>query len=74
MTLRQSSPQLGGREGDIVRLPSSGRKVDLERFHSLALTCTWGCRILPGDTGKVLRKEVGNSFRVCHRSPSTHQN
>ncbi|MPC64611.1 hypothetical protein E2C01_058729 [Portunus trituberculatus] len=65
MTLGQSSPQLGGREGDIIRLPSSGRKVYAERFHSLAVTCAWGCRILPGNTGKVLRKQVGDSLGIC---------
>ncbi|MPC48810.1 hypothetical protein E2C01_042593 [Portunus trituberculatus] len=41
MTLGQSSPQLGGREGDNIRLPSSGRKVEAKRFHSLAVTCIW---------------------------------
>ncbi|MPD02911.1 hypothetical protein E2C01_098520 [Portunus trituberculatus] len=62
MTLRQSSPQLRSREWDIIRLPSSGRKVDAQRFHSLAVACTWGCRILPGDTGNVLRKQVSDSL------------
>ncbi|MPC75173.1 hypothetical protein E2C01_069557 [Portunus trituberculatus] len=28
----------------------------------------------PGSTGKVLREEVGDSFRVCHLSPSRQQN
>ncbi|MPC72579.1 hypothetical protein E2C01_066891 [Portunus trituberculatus] len=73
MTLGQSGLQLRDREGNIIRLPSSGRKVDNERFHSLAVTCTWGCRILPGITGKVLRKEVGDSLRVCHRLPGRQQ-
>ncbi|MPC73575.1 hypothetical protein E2C01_067909 [Portunus trituberculatus] len=74
MTLGQSSPQLGGREEDIIRLASGRRKNYAERFHSLALTCAWVCRILPGNTGKVLREEVGDSLRVCHRSPSRQQN
>ncbi|MPC75316.1 hypothetical protein E2C01_069702 [Portunus trituberculatus] len=59
MTLGQSSPQLRGREWDIIGLPSRGRKIYAEKFHSLAMTCTRGCRILPGNTGKVLREEVG---------------
>ncbi|MPC63395.1 hypothetical protein E2C01_057493 [Portunus trituberculatus] len=70
MTLRQSSPQLGGKEGHIIGLPSSGRKIYAKRFHSLAVTCAWGCRILPGNTSKVL----GDSLRICHRSPSRQQN
>ncbi|MPC94539.1 hypothetical protein E2C01_089712 [Portunus trituberculatus] len=73
MTLGQSSPQLGGREGDIIRLPSSGRKVDDKRFHSLVVACAWGCRILQGNTGKVLRKQVGESLRKSHRLPSRQQ-
>ncbi|MPC42868.1 hypothetical protein E2C01_036499 [Portunus trituberculatus] len=59
MTLGQSDLQLKDREGNIIRLPSSGREVDAERFHPLSVTCTWGCRILPGNIGKVFRKEVG---------------
>ncbi|MPC57453.1 hypothetical protein E2C01_051433 [Portunus trituberculatus] len=73
MTLGQSSPQLAGREGDIVRLPSNGRKIDAERFHSLTVTCTWGCRILLENTGKVLHKEVVDSLRICHCLPSRQQ-
>ncbi|MPC82922.1 hypothetical protein E2C01_077611 [Portunus trituberculatus] len=70
MTLTQSSPQLGSKERDI----SSGRKIYAERFHSLAVTCIRGCRMPPGNTGKVLREEVGDTPRVCHRSPSRQQN
>ncbi|MPC70259.1 hypothetical protein E2C01_064500 [Portunus trituberculatus] len=73
MTLGQSGLQLRDREGDIKSLPSSGRKLEPERFHSLAVACAWGCRILPGDTGKVLRKQVGDSLRICHRLPSRQQ-
>ncbi|MPC53350.1 hypothetical protein E2C01_047239 [Portunus trituberculatus] len=73
MTLVQSSPQLGGREGNIVRLPYSRRKNDPKRFYTLAVTCTWRCGILPGNTGKVFCKEVGDSLRICHRLPSRQQ-
>ncbi|MPC94106.1 hypothetical protein E2C01_089258 [Portunus trituberculatus] len=65
MTLGQSNPQLGGREG---------RKIYAERFHSLAVTCAWSCRMPLGNIGKVFREEVGDSPRVCHRSPSRQQN
>ncbi|MPC62946.1 hypothetical protein E2C01_057037 [Portunus trituberculatus] len=71
---KSCSPQPGGREGEIIGLPSRGRKIYAERFHSLAVTCAQGCRILPGNTGKVLREEVGDNLRVCHRSPSQQQN
>ncbi|MPC95993.1 hypothetical protein E2C01_091226 [Portunus trituberculatus] len=74
MTLGQSSPQLRGREGDIIRLPSSGRKIYANRFHSLAVTCAQGCRMPPGNTSKVLRDELGDIPRVSHRSPSRQQN
>ncbi|MPC62869.1 hypothetical protein E2C01_056959 [Portunus trituberculatus] len=69
MTLRQSSPRLGSRERDIIRRPSSRKKLFAKRFHSLAETCARGCRMPPGKTGKVLCEEVGDSPRVCHRSP-----
>ncbi|MPD05830.1 hypothetical protein E2C01_101599 [Portunus trituberculatus] len=74
MTLGQSSPQLGDREGDIIRLPSCGRKVYAERFYSLAVTCARGCKMPPGNTGKVHCEEVSDSPRVCHRSPNNQQN
>ncbi|MPD04303.1 hypothetical protein E2C01_099982 [Portunus trituberculatus] len=74
MTLGQSSPQLGGREEDIIRLPSCGRKIYGERFHSLAVRCARGCRMPPENTGKVLCEEVGDSPRICHRSPRRQQN
>ncbi|MPC98118.1 hypothetical protein E2C01_093470 [Portunus trituberculatus] len=61
MTVRQSSPQLGSRERDIIRLPSSRRKVYAERLYSLAVTCARGYR-------------SGDSPRVCHRSPRRQQN
>ncbi|MPC72188.1 hypothetical protein E2C01_066485 [Portunus trituberculatus] len=38
------------------------------------VTCARGCRILLGNTGKVLREEVGDNPRVCHHSPSRQQN
>ncbi|MPC81607.1 hypothetical protein E2C01_076233 [Portunus trituberculatus] len=50
MTLGQSSPQLRSKEGDIIGPPSRGRKVYDERFHSLAVTCTRGYRMPPGNT------------------------
>ncbi|MPC77087.1 hypothetical protein E2C01_071532 [Portunus trituberculatus] len=73
MTLGQSRLQLGNRERDIIRLPSCRRKGDPERFHNLAVTCTWRCRIIPGNTGKVGFKEVSDSLRICHCPPSRHQ-
>ncbi|MPC89724.1 hypothetical protein E2C01_084683 [Portunus trituberculatus] len=33
-----------------------------------------GCRMPPGNTGKVFREEVGDSPRACHLSPSRQQN
>ncbi|MPC38905.1 hypothetical protein E2C01_032422 [Portunus trituberculatus] len=35
--------------------------------------CTWRCGILPGNTGKGLCKEVGDSLRICHRPPTRQQ-
>ncbi|MPC96653.1 hypothetical protein E2C01_091924 [Portunus trituberculatus] len=73
MTLGQSSPQLEGREGNIIRLPSRARKIYAETFHSLAVTCPRSYMILLRNTGKVLREEVDDSLRICQRSPSRQQ-
>ncbi|MPC92708.1 hypothetical protein E2C01_087813 [Portunus trituberculatus] len=58
MTLGQSSPQVGGREvGHLCReIPFSGGDVRPGLQD-------------PGNTGKVLCEKVGDSPRVCHRSP-----
>ena len=74
VALGQSSPLLGSRERDIIRLPSSGKEINAKRFHSLAVTCARGCRMSLGNTGKVLSEEAGDSLRVCHRPPSRQQN